>query len=203
MKRQPEIVAQSARFVNTLFRQELPEWATFHTLAHTSEVVASSWEIGAGSGLTKHETEILLVAAWFHDTGYTVLARGHEEVSVEIASIFLNEKGYPRRGIARIGRCIRATRVPQQPRTLLERVICDADLNSLGRRSYFRQNDLLKQEIEMRQGTTLDEVIWLRRSYRFLRRHRFHTRYARQNLENGRLINLAALKRMLDGRTSS
>lgn len=203
MKRQPEIVAQSARFVYKLFREELPEWATFHNLAHTSEVVASSWEIGSASGLTAHETEIVLLAAWFHDTGYTAIARGHEEVSVEIASRFLREKRYPGSGIARIGRCIRATRVPQRPQTFLERVLCDADLNSLGRRSYFRQNDLLKLEIQKREGATLDEVMWLRRSYRFLRKHRFHTRYARQTLEKGRLNNLAALKNMLVARQSS
>ncbi len=190
-------MARSARFVITLFREELPDWAVYHNIAHTSEVVAATWEIGEGSGLNARELEIVLIAAWFHDTGYTLLARGHEEKSIDIASKFLGENGYPEREIGRVSRCIRATRMPQRPRTLLERVLCDADLKSLGRRSFFRQNDQLKAEIERREGILLDEALWLRRSYRFLTKHRFHTRHARAEYDDGRLANIVRMERLL------
>lgn len=194
-----DLLAESSLFVDKLFRERLPEWAVYHNLAHTTDVVASCREIGEGSGLSDHEMEILLIAAWFHDTGYVAVVKGHEDKSIEIASQFLGDNGYPRRGIARIAACIRATRVPQRPATRLERVLCDADLNSVGRESFFLQNELLRAEIERRKCIALDETAWLRRSYRFLRRHRFHTRYARARLEEGRVANIARLKKSLQG----
>lgn len=202
MKRQSDIVTRSARFVDRLFRKQLPGWALYHNLAHTSEVVAASWEIGEGTGLSHHDMEILLVAAWFHDTGYTELAKGHEERSAAIVSAFLEENKYPRRSIARIARCILATRVPQRPKSMLERILCDADLKSLGMRSFLSQNDRLKAEIERREGVVLDDVMWLRRSCRFLRKHRFHTRYARTRFEKGRFANIARLRKLLEARNS-
>jgi predicted metal-dependent HD superfamily phosphohydrolase len=197
-RREEEIVTLASRHVRKLFREKLPGWAFYHSLAHTLDVVAAVREIGTASGLTRHEMEILSLASWFHDAGYSVQPEGHEEISIAIATEFLTGAGYPKRGIARIARCIRATRIPQRPRSLLERVIGDADLSSLGKRSFFRQNDLLKREIEERRGgIRLDEKMWLRRSSRFLQRHRFHTRYARTHLDGGRLENIARLKKAL------
>ena len=200
MKKQSDVVSRTSRFVTKLFRERLPGWIRYHDLAHTSEVVAATKEIGTGSRLNENQMEVVLIAAWLHDTGYTVLAKGHEEVSVEIATEFLRGIGYPERGIARVTGCIRATRVPQRPRTLMERVLADADLVSLGKRSFFRLNDRLKLEIELREGVILEDRLWLRRSHRFLKNHRFHTPYGRGKIEKGRLANVAKLKRMLEER---
>lgn len=197
---EPNVIVQSSRFVSRLFRQSLPSWAIYHTRTHTAEVVAACREIGEASGVDQHSLEILLLSAWFHDTGYTSTARGHEERSVEIAAQFLNDLGYPTRAIARISHSILATKMPQRPTTLLERILCDADLYSLSTRGFFRQNERLKLEIEQREGSYIEDLVWLRRTHRFVLSHRYHTPYAREVLAKGRLANLLKLESMLDGR---
>jgi predicted metal-dependent HD superfamily phosphohydrolase len=194
MTRAVGLAAQVARYVSNLFSQKLPSWAVYHSLEHTAHTVAASRQIGRGSKLSKREMEIVTLAAWFHDTGYVFTTDGHEERSVEIASEFLAEHGCAPDTIGEIAGCIMATKMPQHPMNLRERVVCDADLASLGRPTFFKQNDLLKEEVEQRERISLDEITWLRRSYRFLFRHRFHTRYARTVLNRGRLANLTRLR---------
>lgn len=197
MARTTTIAQQVEQFVTGLFRKELPAWAVYHSLEHTTNTVAASHRIAEGSRLSKRDLEIVTIASWFHDTGFVVTSNGHEERSAHIATEFLREQGYPPDGIEKISRCILATRMPQRPRNRLERIVCDADLASLGKSSFFRHNELLKNEIEERDGVTLDEIAWLRRSYRFLLTHRFHTRYGRNVLNKGRLTNLIRLRGQL------
>jgi len=191
------ITKQIEQFVVDLFRKELPSWAVYHSLEHTTHTVSASKQIARGSKLGKRDLEIVTISSWFHDTGYVFTANGHEERSVQIATQFLQNHAYPPGGIQKVSGCILATRMPQRPGNLLERIVCDADLASLGKRSFFRHNELLRDEIERRDGTRLDEVAWLRRSYRFLFKHRFHTRYARTVLNRGRLANLIRLRGQL------
>ena len=191
------IVRSASRYVRTVIHDHLPSWALYHDLSHTREVVRTCAVIARSYRLSAGETEILLLAAWFHDIGYSITARGHEEASVKIAEEFLLGVAYPPRAVARIGRCIMATKVPQRPRSTLERILCDADLSSLGRASFFVQNNRLRLEIERREGVSLEEEAWLRRSWRFLHQHRFHSRYAREQFDPVRRLNLSRLKRSL------
>jgi predicted metal-dependent HD superfamily phosphohydrolase len=197
----PSLVKAASGHVRALFRHGLPPWVMYHNLSHTLEVVKTCGAIARTYRLSPGEREILALAAWFHDTGYTVTARGHEEASVRIAEAFLAGQGLPPGRIDAIGRCIMATRVPQRPRTALERILCDADLSSLGRGTYFRQNGRLKLEIEKREGVRLREEAWLRRSWQFLHQHRFHTEYGRRHFEQVRRRNLDRLTALLAQRS--
>jgi hypothetical protein len=192
-----DIEAKVEEFVIGLLRENLPSWALYHCLEHTTNTVAASHRIAEGSRLTRRDLEIVTLASWFHDTGYVFTVNGHEERSVHIATDFLVKQEYPAESIKKISGCILATRMPQRPGNLLERIVCDADLASLGRGSFFKHNDLLREEIEKRDGVTLGEIAWLRRSYRFLLTHRFHTRYGRNVLNKGRLANLIKLRTKL------
>jgi predicted metal-dependent HD superfamily phosphohydrolase len=95
----------------------------------------ASKTIGAACRLSAEELEGVILAAWFHDAGYVEAIEGHEEKSVEIATSFLRENGYPQEKIARVAACIRATKMPQNPKTLMEQVLCDADISHLARRT--------------------------------------------------------------------
>jgi predicted metal-dependent HD superfamily phosphohydrolase len=190
-------ITRAALFVAELLARELPPWALYHSPRHTRQTVAACREIGGALHLEKETMEVVLLAAWFHDTGYAFKVRGHEERSAEIAERFLQAEGCPVRTIRGVMACILATRMPQRPRSLRERVLCDADLISLGKRSFLKQNELLRQEMERREGRLISEKVWLHRSYRFLHRHRFSTPYGRTVLESGKQANIARLRRMI------
>jgi len=190
-------IRRVARYVGTLLRSELPPWARYHSLDHTRNTVAACREIGDALGLTVAEMEVLLLAGWFHDVGYTVTVRGHEVRSADIAQHFLRSAGWSARTIRGVTGCILATRMPQRPRSVLQRAMCDADLISLGKRSFLRHNELLRQEMERREGRRINERVWLHRSIRFLHGHRFTTRYGRTVLEAGKQANLERLRRMI------
>ena len=79
------VLERAAVYVEDLFRRELSPSLSYHTLEHTRLVVRHSEFIAANSSVTQSDLEPLLLAAWFHDTGYTVKYAGHEEESQRIA----------------------------------------------------------------------------------------------------------------------
>lgn len=192
------ILENISKFVTRLFSENLPTWAVYHDLQHTIETVDGCVEIGKGSGITNEDLEILCIAAWFHDTGYMFNVEEHEEKSSEIALIFLKENSYPLDRINRVRDFIIATKISITPQNLLESIICDADLISLGRPDYFEKNDLLKLEIERRENKKINELAWLKRSLNFLSSHNYFTEYARLNLGSQLKSNLIILRENID-----
>jgi len=192
-----DIVSETREIVRKLLGEKLGSWAYYHDFRHTEETVEAAREIGAASGLGEGEMEILLLAAWFHDTGYTEVAEGHEERSVMIATEHLAGRGYPEEKLMKIAGCIMATKVPQRPKNSLEEVICDADMLFLGREEFFRKNDLLKEEIEEREGKAIPAADWLKRSIDFLTGHVYHTTYCREKLSAGVRKNIETMREQL------
>lgn len=180
-----------------LFKEKLPDWAQYHDIWHTVETVKGCEEIGSASFLSEEDLEILYIAAWFHDTGYIYQADGHEEKSVEITSEFLNTLDYPKEKITEVVKCILATKISNHPNNLIESVICDADLISLGKDDYLQKNNLLKREMELRENKKLSEGEWLKRSLNFLLSYKYYTEYARHHYDNQLKINIRNLEEML------
>jgi predicted metal-dependent HD superfamily phosphohydrolase len=138
--------------------------------------------------------EILMLAAWFHDTGFVESEAGHEWISATIASRFLRGHSYPEKKIARVTRCILATKMPRHPRSLSERILCDADLASLGKPSFFKRNEFLRIETEHRRGQPINPRSWLRRTLHFMDQTHFYTRCARTLFGRQRSVNLCKLR---------
>jgi len=195
--RRKGIVAETARFVTSFLATRIPTWSRYHDSHHTIATVAACRKIGKAERLSSDDLEVVMVAGWFHDTGYTVSAIQHEEQSAAFARGFLTREGYSEKKIRKVLGCIMATKVPQHPRVLRERVICDADMVSLGQKKFLALNELLRQENSTREHRAIDLVAWLRRTDRFLKAHRFHTKYGRTVLERGRQRNLATIQRLL------
>ena len=191
------IAKKAEEKVTALYRARLPVWANYHTLAHTREVVASCLEIGMGMHLGAEDLEAVVLAGWFHDAGYVDGAEGHEERSVVVAEEFLRSAGYPEPRLQDVLGCIRATRLPQRPVTLLEQVMCDSDLAYLGGDAFRVHSDSLRKEWEMRTGKTFSEEEWLSKNIEFVERYEFHTSYAQERYAKLRERNLNALKTRL------
>lgn len=192
-----EILTQAEAFVATLFQEKLPPWAVYHNLLHTQQTVDAAAEIAEGSKLNKSDTELVLLASWFHDAGYVATVEGHEEKGVELAAAFLQGKHYPAEKIERVVDCIRATRIPQSPKTFLEEVVCDADMSHLGKKRLFERSDLLRMEMELRTGTMFTDLEWVRKNVEFTSSKSFFTPYARREWEGRRQKNLLELQESL------
>ena len=72
---------------------------------------------------------------------------------------------------------IMATKVPQQPQNHLEQIICDADLDYLGRDDFFIIGDKLFAELSV-YGILNTEEEWNKLQVRFLEAHNFFTKTA-------------------------
>jgi predicted metal-dependent HD superfamily phosphohydrolase len=192
-----EVVTKATAYVEALFRARKPEWVKFHTFGHARAVAAASEEIGTVCRLTEEDLEVVTLAAWFHDTGYLEGIDGHEEKSVQIATDFLRDNGYPEEKIAQVAGCIRATQMPQNPKNLLEQVLCDADIAHLASERFFEVTELIRSEIEHRMSVKLTEAEWLTLNTDFVSGHPYHTDCARSKFADQHAANLEALKKRL------
>jgi len=184
-------------FIGKTFRQKGSEKSCYHNFTHTTEVVKAAEEIANASGVTDEEKEVLLIASWFHDIGHIVTCDGHEDIGIEMAKKFLSEAGYPENKIEKIIALINSTRMPRDPKNLLEEIICDADLHHLGTKDFEQKTILYKDELESLIGHRIPEKEWLKNNVRFLEEHRFYTDYAKQRFETQKNINYIKTKKKL------
>ncbi len=200
MSASSEILKGAEASVTALYGTRLPSWAKYHTLAHTREVVAFCLEIGAGMKLDAADMEVVLLAGWFHDAGYVEGAEEHEERSAAVAEEFLRSRAYPEDRIRDVVGCIRATKIPQRPATLLQKIMCDSDVAYIGGNTFWAHSDALRMEWEMRRGVRFTEEKWLEKNIEFVERCTFHTSYAQDRYGSMRESNLRELvEKLADG----
>ncbi len=196
------IVKNAENFVSELLREKLSNSFLYHNLSHTQDVVEHAKKIGKKSGLSDDEIEIVIIAAWFHDAGYTEIYTGHEDKSVEIAKDFLTKQNYSAEKIAKVIDCIEATRIPQQPKDIPGQVICDSDLAHLGLEDFFEASERLRAEWENLGIKTFDETEWLNAGIDILSSHKFFTPYARKKFQEQQSLNLYKMQKQLKKRIS-
>jgi uncharacterized protein len=197
MERIADIVHKASGYALSLLRERSPSWARYHRPEHTNATVESAMRIGLGMGVDQESLEVLQLAGWFHDTGYTETVEAHEDRSAGIARAFLAKEGYPTVLVERVVQCIAATRLPQSPATLEQQVLCDADVHHAGTGEFFLLGDLLREEVELRDGIRYDDAGWLKVNLEFLYQHPFHTSFARREFGPGRKANIAEVERRL------
>ncbi|UII29658.1 HD domain-containing protein [Fulvivirga ulvae] len=194
-----DILTKVEAYVRALFKEQQSNKLIFHNLGHTEMVVKACDEISQGMQLGKNDREALMIAAWFHDTGYLYTYSGHEEKSKNIARVFLSENNYPQSKINRVLNCISVTQLDAEPHNLIEKVICDADLYHLSCRNYFQLSKKLRKEWELIFETKVSDDQWHRQNLNFLHQHNYCTAYARTHLEKGKQVNIKKNIKALEG----
>ena len=177
-----EIVQKAEDFVTELLEKELSKDFLYHNLKHTQRVVKSTRELLSNHNLSENEKEQLLLAAWFHDTGYTKGVNGHEANSCVIASEFLESNGYDKTNIEVINAIIMATERYHQPTNLHEEIIRDADSSHFAQNSYWETTDFLKEELELLGIKKFSQKEWRDANIEMYRNeHKFYTDYANEH----------------------
>lgn len=161
-------------FILDKLERELPSQLTYHGLHHTLDVLAITKELCYLEEVSTHSTMLLKTAALFHDSGFTISNVEHEQKGCQIARQHLPEFGYSPTEIDQVCGMIMATKIPQSPQNFLEKIICDADLDYLGRDDFYDIGGTLFAELKF-YDILHSEQEWNLIQVKFLESHTFFT----------------------------
>ncbi len=112
-------IKSTTKYCSDILRNDKCKNLPFHNFAHTQEVVDNVLLISEAIGLSAKETEFIVIAACFHDTGFSETYEGHEEVSKRLAAHYLAKVNCTKSEIDRVRSCIDATKMPQNSTDIL------------------------------------------------------------------------------------
>lgn len=187
------LIEKTEQFVVDLLNESLAKNFVYHNIAHTQRVVEKTLELIEGEAFSEVEKQALILAAWFHDVGYTVNPDNHEEESVVIATNFLKNEGVSDEIIDEVSRLIAITKMGVSPSTEVEKILKDADCSHVGSKNYSDFNELLRKERELVCDRTIKDVEWDDANLNFLTKHRFYTSKASKLWEKQKSKNIAQL----------
>lgn len=184
-------------FISEKLRRGLDPRLTYHGVHHTLDVAREAMRIAAAENVTSPEDLILLhTAALFHDSGFLYTYKDHEDRSCKIACEFLPAFGLQEEQLRRICGMIMATKIPQVPKNFLEEIICDADLDYLGRDDFYTTGKTLYHEWRS-YHMVKDEDDWNRKQIRFLESHHYFTQSSIALRGSEKARHLAAIKSLV------
>lgn len=176
---------------------ELPPWLYYHSPDHTRYVLEKTRFLAETEAVSEEDMELLKLAALYHDSGFLIAPQDHEQTSCELAREDLKRYGFETEKIDRICQMILATRIPQKPRSLLEKILADADLEYLGTAQFFPYANKLYKEI-LHFNPDLSRPAWNRLQVEFLSAHSYHTRFCKRYREPVKQKHLAVLTKGLN-----
>jgi len=161
-------------FILNKLDQELSDQLTYHGLHHTLDVLRCTEELCYYEKVSPYHRILLKTAALFHDSGFTISNQEHERLGCVLVRKHLPAYGYEDREIDLICGMIMATKIPQQPKNYLEAILCDADLDYLGRDDFYDIGQSLFEELKAYKILQTEEA-WNKLQVNFLEQHQFFT----------------------------
>lgn len=186
-------------FVLEKLEQGLPDTLYYHNVKHTIDVVTQVELIGRAEKVTDEEMLLLKTAAMFHDMGHLVDYDTHEEESINLAKKILPKYQYSDHEIDKICELIAVTKMPPEPTNHLEEIMCDADLDYLGRTDFVPVSYSLFREYYERNkiGSLLE---WNKIQYDFIKKHHYFTQTARKLREVNKNKQLENIRKEINQR---
>jgi hypothetical protein len=176
--------------------KELPGFVFYHNVKHTVDVVTEVELIGWAEGCSDEEILLLKTAALFHDTGITVSFDNHEHHGTLYAREVLPSYGYTPGQIEKICSIIMATKLPPKPKELLEEIICDSDLDYLGRSDFIPVSNTLFEELRA-QNKMSDLNEWNKLQVKFISGHQYFTKTARSLREVNKQLQIERIQNLI------
>lgn len=184
------------KYILEKLQKELNPDLKYHGLSHTIDVFNSATVIAAMENINGKDLLLIQTAALYHDSGFIIKYKGHEEISVMIAQDVLPKYGYQPHDIDVISQMIMSTRIPQTPCSLLDEILSDADLDYMGRDDFFMNAMRLKHEwMEYGIITTLKDWYFIQND--FLSKHTFFTNSAKKLRQEKKMLHLSQIKELL------
>jgi len=192
------IIQKAEDFVFALFKDRLSPSYTYHNFNHTSRVVNATEKLIESEKLTKIEETALLLAAWFHDTGYVDGVQAHEEKSIVYLNEFLKDQDVDAAILPLAESLIRATEFNHEPQNTLESIIRDADCSHFSDKNYLAISELLRDEWEVTLNRKLTDLEWNIENRDMLTRcHRYFTDHAKKKWQKQKDDNIASVQEQI------
>lgn len=190
------------QYVRALFEDELPSGIKFHDANHTLHpvrgVVASANRIAIAEKITERDRELVIAAAYFHDTGYIREYDKNEPIAARIAGRILKLLDYKPKEIEKVQKMILATDLAKKPKTHLEKILCDADLDNLGREDFFKLDSKLREGRRIRGLDVSDDVKWYKGTFQVMKNHKYYTKSQIKLREEEKQKNIKKLLKKLE-----
>jgi len=170
------------RIVLEQLKNGLPKNLTYHDVDHVLDVLGVCNQYIKRFKIKGTDAYLLRIGALVHDLGFTKSTQNHEEVGAEMAQNIMESLKMDPAHIETVRGLVMATKIPQNPETDLQKIICDSDLDYLGRKDYVEISSKLNQELKS-TGVIKTREDWIELQIRFLKSHTFHTDFARKNRE--------------------
>lgn len=177
-----------------ILHSELSDQLSYHGISHTLDVLHVCNLYIRREKLNPEKAKLLRIGALCHDIGFTVSGLNHEQESADLAATLMSQYGFSKNHISTVKRLILSTKIPQSPKTYLEKILCDADLDYLGREDYYEISNKLYQELKTFNLISNKEE-WRKQQIHFLESHRYHTPFARKNRQPAIETRLRELKK--------
>jgi len=183
--------------IMTKLDKGLPKNLYYHNVKHTIDVMVQTEILAISERVTREEMLLLKTAALFHDTGFLIGYDDHEFLSIKMAKDILPQYKYSPEQIEIISELIFATKLPPAPKNKIEMIICDADLDYLGRNDFIPvSQNLFREMYERGKIRSIEE--WNRQQYAFISQHNYYTETARKLREINKIEILKDLKKMIE-----
>jgi uncharacterized protein len=195
----------ASEFARRRLETRLPPYLFYHSAVHTMhDVVPAAKKLAQMEEVEGDDLLLLLTGAWFHDLGfifingdttleYKLRVSQHEEASAAIARQVLPDFGYAPGEVEVVVGTIMATKLPQTPHNLLEQIVADADLDSIGRSDFWKVSYRLKEELAT-FGMPMGEDEWLTRQLSFLQSHHYFSPSAKKLRQPGKKENIKEIQ---------
>lgn len=164
---------KAEKYIFRKLKKELPKYLYYHSIGHVKDVLNAAVNLAKVEKISETDFQLLKIAVLLHDSGFTITVKNHEKSGCHIAKEILPQFGFTQNQIKKICGMIMATKIPQTPHNQLEEIICDADLDYLGRNDYDTISQQLYMEINIKK--TLDQIGWLKMQISFLEKHQYFT----------------------------
>ncbi|MCB9361175.1 MAG: HD domain-containing protein [Flavobacteriales bacterium] len=162
------------KYILTRLENELKPNLYYHGIHHTLDVYEASIKIAELENLSQEEKVLVNTAALYHDSGFIYQYENNEEVAVKLTQLVLPKFGYNEKQIKTIGEIILTTRIKARPQTLLEKIMCDADYDYLGRDDFYKIAETLFRELNEYDHKFSPEE-WNEVQVKFLKKHEYYT----------------------------
>ena len=166
-------------YIRDLFKDELPGGLKYHDAKHTLHptkgVVAAANRIAISEKISEEDRELLVAAAYFHDSGYIREYGKNEPIVARIAGRILKLIGYKPDEIEMIQKMILATDLAVKPQTHVEKILCDADLDHFGREDLFELDGKLREGRRIRGLDVNDDLKWFQGTLAVITNHQYYT----------------------------